>query len=456
MKHSCAFLLLWLGGLLAVNAQTTFVYRGQTLTISERALLVEAEADSARLAQSAYVYRSVREALRAAEGLQQSHAYTEAEPLCIYIAPSVYWLDNPDDPDVRKPRPGESTPFGMELTLSHLRLIGLADRPEDVVLACNRGQTQGAEGNFTMLHLTGNDIQVENLTFGNYCSVDLEYPLNPSLNRKKRAEAIVQAQLIICRSDKVVARNCRFISRLNSCPFSGAERALFYHCYFECTDDALCERAVYLRCRFTLFSGKPFYSTRGTGAVFLDCDLHALTGGRQYLVKVGSPVAMVDCRWTSRQPNLFIGWTQDPTDDLRSYQHNLTLNGQPLLVNADKPWLTVDMTGKPILKAYRLCDADLEAGDASIPYNVYNLLRGNDGWDPLRQASVHGNATASAPDCRPHIPTQLSLSARAATVDLEADIVPNAFGGIGIQHTGSVGASATLLRRLDVQWEEAY
>ena len=174
------------------------------------------------------------------------------------------------------------------MRVSHLRLIGLTDIPEHVIVASNRGQTQGAMGNFTMLHFTGEDIELENLTLGNYCNVDLEYPLNPALNRKRRADAIVQAQLAICEGDRVAARNCRFISRLNSCPLVGARRTFFEDCYFECTDDALCGTGVYHRCRFTLFSGKPFYSTQGTGAVFLNCDLHARTSGRQYLVKAGS------------------------------------------------------------------------------------------------------------------------------------------------------------------------
>ena len=38
-------------------------------------------------------------------------------------------------------------------------------------------------------------------------------------------------------------------------------------------------------------------------------------------------------------------------------------------------------------------------------------------------------------------------------VYLEATVSPNSFGGIGIQHTGSTGDSATQLRSLQVDWE---
>lgn len=353
-----------------------------------------------------FLFTSVADALRAAEKAQAEapQLFSEEKPLTIHIAPSVYWLDDPDDPEIRKPLPGEGIPFGMKLKLSHLRLKGMGAAPDEVILASNRGQTHGAVGNFTMLHFTGDDIQAENLTFGNYCNVDLEYKLNPQMNRKRRADAIVQGQLIICNGDKYVARNCRFISRLNLCPFAGAKRAFFDNCYFESTDDALCGTAVYLNCRFTFFSSKPFYATHNTGAVFLNCDIHSLVKGRQYLVKVGSPVTMVDCRWTSEDKELYIGWTQDPTDDQRSYQYNLTLNGKPLMMDAERPWLTVDMTGKELLKAYKLEDGR---------YNLYNLLHGNDGWNPA-QAPTDGVAASVRP-------TLVSCSAKRGVVESGVD-----------------------------------
>lgn len=352
-----------------------------SLSLDEYHLFVTPATNTVPLpSDSPYLFHSLREALVKAEQMQQqTDRYTTEHPLVIYIAPSVYWLDDPDDPTIRKPLPGESTPFALKLHVSHLRLIGLGHSAEETVIACNRGQTQGADGNFTMLHLTGCDITLERLTFGNYCNVDLDYPWNSALSRPKRADAIVQAQLILCDGDRLSAHQCRFISRLNSCPLAGARRALFKECYFECTDDALCGTGVYLGCRFTFYSSKPFYCTEGTGAVFLDCDLHTLTHGRQYLVKAGSPVSMVDCRWTSDDSTLFIGWTQNPTDALRCYQHNLTLNGQPLLIQADRPELTCQLAHKPMLMAYKLSTPQ---GDI---YNVYNLLRGTDGWDPLQQ-----------------------------------------------------------------------
>lgn len=271
------------------------------------------------------VFATVNEALRKAETFADDNVWTT-----IHIAPGVYWIDNPDDPVVRRPEPGDNIPYGMKVHLNKTRIIGMGENPEDVVLASNRGQTQGAEGNFTMLHITGDDILVENLTFGNYCNVDLDYKRDPRQSRKHRADAIVQAQLIICNGDRYEAHRCRFISRLNLCPFAGAQHALFEDCYFECTDDALCGTGTYRHCRFTFFSSKPFYCTSPQGAVFEDCDIHTKVRGVQYLTKVSDPVTMRNCRWTSDDPNLTIEWTKKPDPKKFCLMENCTLNGKPL------------------------------------------------------------------------------------------------------------------------------
>ena len=273
------------------------------------------------------VFATVNEALCRAETFANDSLWT-----IIHIAPGVYWIDNPDDSAIRKPEAGEMIPYGMKVRLNKTRIVGTGESPDDVILACNRGQTQGADGNFTIFHITGDDILTENITFGNYCNVDLNYQRNPRLNRQRRADAIVQAQLIICNGDRYEARHCRFISRLNLCPFAGARHVLFENCYFECTDDALCGTGTYRQCRFTFFSSKPFYSTSPQGAVFEDCDIHSKVEGIQYLTKVSDPVTMRNCRWTSDDPNLKIEWTKKPNPKKRCLMENCTLNGKPLNV----------------------------------------------------------------------------------------------------------------------------
>ncbi|MCQ2257437.1 MAG: hypothetical protein MJZ41_05510 [Bacteroidaceae bacterium] len=283
----------------------------------------------------------IRKALRTAERYATDTLWTE-----IRLSPGVYWIDNPDDSTMRIPEEGESTPFGMKVKMSRTRIIGLSENPEDVVLAVNRGQTQGALGNYTMLLWDGTDVEVRNVTFGNYCNVDLDYPRNPKLSRKKRADAIVQAQLVICNGGRYKIDNCRFISRLNLCPFVGAEQVNFRDCYFECTDDALCGTGIYDHCQFTLYSSKPFYCTSPQGALLRDCDIHTKVHGVQYLTKVHDRIKLENCRWTSDDKNLRIEWSKQPDPRRECQMINCTLNGEPLnLPNASTYPVPVTLPG---------------------------------------------------------------------------------------------------------------
>ncbi len=134
------------------------------------------------------------------------------DSVTVYIAPGVYWVDDPDDEEMRTGRDGRE-PFGLVIKANSLHLKGLTDDPHNVVICAARGHTQGAWGNFTMLDITGDDFMAENLTLGNFCNVDLEFPLDSSLNRPKRNKAITQAHVAYLHGDRAVARNVRFISR---------------------------------------------------------------------------------------------------------------------------------------------------------------------------------------------------------------------------------------------------
>ena len=323
---------------------------------------------------------------------------TDDEPMVLYIAPWVYWVDDPDDPRVAVGEGGRE-PFGMTIRCQHLHLVGLGETPGDVVLASQRGQTQGAVGNFTMFDFHGDGLQVSNLTMGNYCNVDLDYPARPQLGRKKRSTAITQAHVAYCHGDRVVARNVRFISRLNMNPLNGAKRILYDHCHMECTDDALTGNGVYLHCDFDFYGQKPFYTTHPAGAVMLDCDFHLRGGAADaYFCKAPGPLTLIDCRFHTSRP-VTIGWTPYPTPWLRCQQANVTLNGEPLFVGADHPECTIDISNLPILKAYK------DAGG----YNVDGLLAGDDGWRPLGS----GPANAAA--------TNLTIAPRTATVQTDGE-----------------------------------
>lgn len=351
----------WFGGFIAFN--------GDTITLGPKAFFIDGQLTKEQVENFPYVFNSVNDAAKLlADG-------TEDSPMTLYIAPYVYWIDDPDDPEIRIAENG-GTPYGLVIKCEWLKFYGLSENPENVVLACNRGQTIGAKGNFTMFRFIGQGTSSENITFGNYCNVDLVYPLKPELGRAKRASAIVQAQLIHCNGDKIVARNTRFISRLNLCPFIGGKRVLFDWCHFESTDDALCGTAVYLNSTLDFYSSKPFYWTRGTGAVFLNCDINVLTRSRQYFTKAGGQVAVVDTRFKSEFAGYF-GWQDNPQQSTRNYQYNLTLNGKSLFIGKEDSALTVDLSGKSLHDAY-----EFDYNGETV-YNTYNLLRGNDDWDPM-------------------------------------------------------------------------
>ncbi|MBO7269832.1 MAG: hypothetical protein J6U81_01085, partial [Bacteroidales bacterium] len=213
------------------------------------------------------------------------------------------------------------------------------------------------------------------------------------------------------QSDKVFAKNCSFISRLNSCPFVGAKRAVFVDCHFECTDDALCGHGIYLGCDLDFYSSKPFWSTQGTGAAFMDCDFNIISQHEQFLTKVGSPVALIDCRFTHPSDDLILEWTKYPKPSLRCYQYNLTLNGMPVLFHAGKPEHTVQLEGKEALNAYRF------EYEGKTHYNVYALARRHDDWDPLNQKGLVKAAEKALNENLDNQATMLRLRSSANSIE---------------------------------------
>ncbi|WP_224996322.1 hypothetical protein [Cesiribacter sp. SM1] len=379
------------------------IYQDDTFTLGPKAFFIDGQLTDAEVAAYPYVYNSVR---KAAEKLTDG---AEESPMVLYLAPYVYWIDDPDDPALRVST-DKGPPYGLVIKCEWLRFYGLTDKPENVVLASNRGQTIGAEGNFTMFKFIGQGTSAENVTFGNYCNVDLVYPLKPQLNRKKRATAIVQAQLIHCNGDKIVARNTHFISRLNLNPFVGGKRVLFDRCHFESTDDALCGTAVYLNCTLDFYSSKPFYHTTGTGAVFLNSDIRLFTRGEQYFTKVEGQLAVVDTRFTA-ETSLDIGWMDIPPKEMRNYQHNVSLNGKDVVISKNSPASTVQMAGKEVLDAYRFVHRD------NVVYNTYNLLSGNDGWDPMGIREIVLAAEKEREKNYSMLPVQLLVSPTRLSVE---------------------------------------
>jgi hypothetical protein len=379
------------------------IYKGEIIKLGPKTFYIDGQLTAAEASKYLYVFNSVNEAAKhLTNGM-------EASPMVLYIAPYVYWIDNPDDTAIRVPISG-TAPIGLEIKCEWLKFYGLSDDPQNVVLASNRGQTMGAKGNFTMFRISGQGTSAENVTFGNYCNIDLDYPLKPGLSRKKRGSAIVQAQLVFCDGDKLVARNTRFVSRLNLCPFTGGKRTLFDHCHFECTDDALNGTAVYLDCTFDFYSGKPFYGTFGTGAVFFNCDIRSFTRGEQYFTKSRGQVAVVDTRITSETVE-YLGWRDIPEKESRNYQYNVQMNGKPVFIGTQHQQSTVEMKDRPLLDAYRF------VYNGKVIYNTYNLLRGNDDWDPMQIKGIVEAAEKQTGRSFINLPVQVVVSPTKDTIE---------------------------------------
>ena len=331
----------------------------------------------------------------------------------VYINPGVYWIDDPDDVTVKVGENGRE-PFGMVIKCKNIHFIGKGGRPEDVVLASQRGQMQGAVGNFTMFDFWCDSLTVENLTMGNYCNVDLVYPRNPRFNRQKRSNAITQAHVGYVHGTRLVAKKVRFVGRLNLNPLCGAQNSYYEDCHFECTDDALNGNAVYRRCNFDLYGQKPFWSTFGKGVLMVDCDFNVKGENREmYFCKQGGPVTLIDCRYHAPSDDIYIGWTAYPQSWLRCYQRNFTCNGKPYFIGIRQPQNTLqpayldevkdELTEPPFLdisqhEAVLLTGRDtlrLSCPEQSEPIHWYPSNVATHGYQgyALLQPDGHGNLT---------------------------------------------------------------
>lgn len=388
----------------------SIMYQNKQINLGTKAFFIDGQLSNEEAARYEFVFNSINEAAK------QLTDGTEESPMVLYIAPYVYWIDNPDDHEIRKPEQIGGTPFGLEIDCEWLRFYGLSNDAPNVVLASNRGQTMGAKGNFTMFNIIGNGLSSENITFGNYCNIDLEFPLKPELNRKKRGSAIVQAQLAFCNGDKIVARNTRFVSRLNLCPLYGGKRTLFDRCHFESTDDALAPKGVYLNCTFDFYSSKPFGHTVGTGAVLLNCDITSYTRGEQYMIKGGGPITAIDCRMKAHN-STYWGWKKNTPAEERHYQFNNLLNEKPVFIDSHHHNSTVDMADKKVLDAYRFIYK------GNLVYNTYNLLRGDDDWDPMNIKHLVIAAEKEQNKNYINIPTLLKISPSQVTIETGKETV---------------------------------
>ena len=387
---------------------TYIKYQGETIQLSETAIYLDGSLSDELAAQYPYVYNDITKAL-SADALKNG---TADNPMTVYVAPYVYWIDDPAATDTVQKTEGYSVPYGMVVNSDYLTIKGLTGNPDNVVLAGNRGQSHASNGNYTMFRFNcSGALTVKNITIGNYCSVDLDYPLMSELNQAKRTDTITQAQLADMSGDKMFADNCNFISRLNLVPISGASRNLYNNCHFESTDDALNGNAVYVGCDFDFYGNRPLYSSYNTGSTFLGCTfnckiLNVEAEPTQFFTKEGGTITAVDCVYNSNlSVPITMGWTKFPSDSLKCYQSNIIHNGKNITIGGEGAKETVDMTGKSVLNAYKVVSG------GKTYYNTYNLLKGTDDWDPLGVKDVIAAAGQEA------VATQLTIKSDVSEIE---------------------------------------
>ena len=307
-------------------------------------------------------------------GTLQEAAAQAADHATIYLAPDVYWTDDPADPNV------ENNLIGLTLTANNLTLIGLGATPEETVICGDRGQMHGSIGNWNTLGIAGSDFQAENITFGNYCNVDLEYAPDPSKNHKKRTDSITQAQVIIPvgAPDRWTFTRCRFISMLNVFSYNRQMGRIYYKdCFFQSTDDSIGsgDVNVFENCHFVWYSNHPSGSACETLLVYAGCHfegrlLYPDFDSTVYLSKAQHrTIAMLDCSISGNVTG--VKWNVNPHEALRCYTYHNTF-----VPSWDRPECSVILEKCPLL---------LQAFKVGDQYNIWNLLRGEDNWDPCGQ-----------------------------------------------------------------------
>ncbi len=114
---------------------TYIKYQGETIQLSETAIYLDGSLSDELAAQYPYVYNDITKAL-SADALKNG---TADNPMTVYVAPYVYWIDDPAATDTVQKTEGYSVPYGMVVNSDYLTIKGLTGNPDNIVLAGNRG-----------------------------------------------------------------------------------------------------------------------------------------------------------------------------------------------------------------------------------------------------------------------------------------------------------------------------
>ncbi|WP_413452222.1 InlB B-repeat-containing protein [Georgenia phoenicis] len=330
---------------------------------------------------------------------------TLPESTTVYVAPGVYWTDQ----TYREGGVIEGPNIGLSILGEDVTFLGLTDDATDTVIAGNRGEGGesglGADGSWYTLGIS-TGFHAENITIGNYAQEDLVYPRDPSQNVDKRLDSKNHAEVLTRAHgtgapDRLHFENMRFIGFLNLMYTLEPVRAYFLDSFFQLTDDAIFsgDTVVYENCTFHLYGNHPSFNGANEGGLTAVLGstlvgMPQMTSTDLFLAKQSNAIgpdanalfAVLDTRFTGRIES--VEWENVVREDARHFVANNTIgdDGEPLVISPAEPQTSVTLQGEA-LNAFKVGDE----------YNVYNLLKGDDGWDPKGQLDAEWAPYANLP-----------------------------------------------------------
>ncbi len=347
---------------------SSITYKGTVINLDDHNYYVDSSLTEDKI--GLYSFTSLQKAIA---GIADNA--TEEDRITIYLAPDVYWTDDFTLEAIRQ----SNDLVGLTVSQRYITLRGLTGNRDDVVICSDRGQNAGANGNFNTMAIA-DGFNAYDITFANFCNVDLDYKRDPSKSHSKRQAGITQAQVLITTGsslDKLYFENCSFISRLNLLALGAQKRSYFKNCHFECTDDAMPGGLITVieNCDMDWYSSTPHYSSCSYLQNYLGCKIttHLGEGNKGLtLSKYTCNYAFIDCEFDGDLTKAEYRQNYIPLDT-RCIVYNNSCNGSPFAISESSPFASIVLDEKSL--------SSFKCGDK---YNVYNLLNTNglDEWDP--------------------------------------------------------------------------
>jgi len=323
----------------------------------------------------------------------------------VYIAPGVYWTDQ----TYREGGVIAPPNIGLSILGQNISFLGLTGEASETIICGNRGEGGatglGANGSWYSLGVS-TGFHSENLTIANYAQQDLVYPRDPSQNIQKRLDSKNHAEVLTRATgsgapDRLYFQNTRFVGYLNMMLNLAPTRAYFRDSFLQLTDDSIFSGGtnVYENTTFHFFGNHPSVNGAGNGGISVllgstVVGMPQMTSPDVYLAKQSNAVgpnangifALIDTHFTGRIES--VEWENVVREDARHFVSNNTIGeaGTPLVISPSQPQTSVTLTGSA-LNAFKVGDE----------YNVYNLLKGADGWDPKGQYDAEWAPYANLP-----------------------------------------------------------